>query len=396
MRTTNNQFDAQFNDDAKVREAEATQAEVTNASADQPPMGGSPYSQRPNRPNRRRNAVIAVAIAAALAVGAGAGAGALLLSRGQNTQGAQQSTAQAAANQQDAAKADAQSTASKTDATNTNKTTTDAKTTTNTVKADTKTNTTSNTKTNTTNQKAQAQTDAQKKAAADAAAKAKADAAAKAKADADAAAKKKAEADAAAKAKADADAKAKAQAEQKAKDDAAAKAKADADAQAQQAQQNNQNQANAKAANQADTNTDDSNATMKSTAANFCKAWFTNVKVNNDSDSEATAIDNWTQTVAQYVDPSSSLYGELTRGKGAALNSAQNICTKTDVTACDNGVVNVTVSVASHDNNPTAGWSTETTDTYKMEVHVNGSGQVSGFTCTNTDADSGQVTTVTH
>ena len=257
---------------------------------------------------------------------------------------------------------------------------------------------------------AKAKGDAAAKAKADAEAKAKADAAAKAKADADAKAKAQAEADAKAKAdaqaKADAEAKAKAQAEAdaKAKADAEAKAKADAEAQqkAQQEQQNNQQ-------NNTDQNTDQTddasskngfqtqdNSLVKNAAVQFCKAWFTNAQVNSDTDSESTPVDNWVNTVASFVDPSSGLYAELTRGKGADLNGAEDICLGTQVTDCDNGVANVTVSVASHDDNPTSGWSTEATKTYKMEVHVNGSGQVSGFTCTNTDADTGQVTTVTH
>lgn len=384
----------QVTDDVKVCPvcgAEISQVEEANMTTNFPVAGNAPYSGGPNRSNRRKNAVLAAMVAAALVVGAGAGAGAFFLMRGQGAQPAQQTATQATAQQTD----------TKTDVKNTAATPmTDTKT-------DTKTNAKAGAKTTTSaktdaksdaqnSQKAQQQAEAQKKAQqqADAEAKAKADAEAKAKAQAEADAKAKADAEA--KAKAEADAKAKAQAE------AEAKAKADAEAQqkAQQAQQNNQQ-------NNTDQNTDNDasfangfqsqgNQVIKNAAVRFCKAWFTNAKVTSNSDSESAPVDNWVNTVASFVDPSSGLYAELTRGKGADLNSAEEICLATQVTDCDNGVANVTVSVASHDDNPTAGWSTEVAKTYKMEVHVNGSGQVSGFTCTNTDADSGQVTTVTH
>ena len=356
----------QVTDDVKVCPvcgAEISQVEEANMTTNFPVAGNAPYSGGPNRSNRRKNAVLAAMVAAALVVGAGAGAGAFFLMRGQGAQPAQQTATQATAQQTDA----------KTDVKNTAATPmTDTKT-------DTKTNAKAGAKT-TTSAKTDAKSDAQNSQKA------------QQQAEADA----KAKADAEAKAKAEADAKAKAQAE------AEAKAKADAEAQqkAQQAQQNNQQ-------NNTDQNTDNDasfangfqsqgNQVIKNAAVRFCKAWFTNAKVTSNSDSESAPVDNWVNTVASFVDPSSGLYAELTRGKGADLNSAEEICLATQVTDCDNGVANVTVSVASHDDNPTAGWSTEVAKTYKMEVHVNGSGQVSGFTCTNTDADSGQVTTVTH
>ncbi len=408
---------------------------------------GAYHAKKSPHGDSKKKRFVAAAVAAAIVVGLGAGAGFSLLIRDQTNQAAQQVSAQSV---QGKADSKATTTDSKTDAKTGDKgnAATDSKATT--VKA-TQEKATANATTKTTESKstqqktdakaaadAKAKADAEAKAKADAAAKAKADAEAKAKADAEAKAKAeadakakadaeakakaeadakakaeadaKAKADAAAKAKADAEAKAKADAEAKAKADADAKAKADAEAKAKFANNNANNNAasdnsantNNNAENNADANavavasqTEEATArTRKDAAAAFCKTWWTNCTVNNEDDSEARPIDDWTQRVCNYVDPSSHLYAELTRGKGAALNDGEDICTAAKVTDYKDGVATVSVDVAGHRENPTSGWSKQANFTYVMKVHFNGDNKVTGFTSSYTDPETGQTSTV--
>ncbi len=360
---------------------------------------GAYHAKKSPHGDSKKKRLVAVAVAAAIVVGLGAGAGFSLLTRDQTNQAAQQVSAQSV---QGKADSKATTTDSKTDAKTDAKgnATTDSKATT--VKATqekaTANATTKTTESKSTQQKTDAKAAADAKAKADAEAKAKADAAAKAKADAEA----KAKADAAAKAKADAEAKAKAEADAKAKADEEAKAKfANNNANNNAASDNSAN-TNNNAENNADANavavasqTEEATArTRKDAAAAFCKTWWTNCTVNNEDDSEARPIDDWTQRVCNYVDPSSHLYAELTRGKGAALNDGEDICTAAKVTDYKDGVATVSVDVAGHRENPTSGWSKQANFTYVMKVHFNGDNKVTGFTSSYTDPETGQTSTV--
>ena len=146
-----------------------------------------------------------------------------------------------------------------------------------------------------------------------------------------------------------------------------------------------------------DTTTDDASAQARKQAAlDFCKTWWTNVTVKSDSDASYARIDDWVNRVCDYLDPSSSLYAELTRGKGADILDAEDICTNAELVSYEGNTVRVTADVAAYRENPTSNWSIEPLYTYVMSVDFNDSNKITGFTCYYTDSETGQTYSTTY
>ncbi len=146
-----------------------------------------------------------------------------------------------------------------------------------------------------------------------------------------------------------------------------------------------------------DATTDDASAQVRKQAAlEFGKTWWTNVTVKSDSDASYAEIDDWVNRVCDYLDPSSSLYAELMRGKGADILDAEDICTGAELVSYEGNTVRVTVDVAAHRENPTSNWSIEPLYTYVMSVGFNDSNKITGFTCYYTDNETGKTYSTTY
>lgn len=144
------------------------------------------------------------------------------------------------------------------------------------------------------------------------------------------------------------------------------------------------------------TNNDANDQARQQAAVDFCKTWWTNVTVKSPGDSEYQKIDDWVNRVTPYIDPSSSLYAELTRGKGADILDAEDICLNAEVESTEGNTVRVTVDIAAHRENPTGSWSTEPVFSYIMSVDFNDNNKVTGFTSVYTDKRTGDTYTVTY
>lgn len=131
-------------------------------------------------------------------------------------------------------------------------------------------------------------------------------------------------------------------------------------------------------------------------AEEFCRTYWTNVSVANAEDDGCSPIMGWSSRCAAFVDPSSDLYGQLLGGTGAGVMDAEDICTSATLTKLDGNVATVTVGVAAHHENPTAGWSTQTTHTYVMEITFNDNNLITGFTSRYTDPSTGKTYSVSH
>ncbi len=146
-----------------------------------------------------------------------------------------------------------------------------------------------------------------------------------------------------------------------------------------------------------DSTTGDADAQVRKQAAlDFCKTWWTNVTVKSDSDSGYAQIDDWVNRVCDFLDPSSSLYAELTRGKGADILDAEDICTNTELVSYEGNTVRATADVAAHRENPTSNWSIEPLYTYVMSIDFNDSNKITGFTCYYTDNETGKTYSTTY
>ena len=131
-------------------------------------------------------------------------------------------------------------------------------------------------------------------------------------------------------------------------------------------------------------------------AEEFCRTYWTNVSVANAEDDGYSPIMGWSSRCAAFVDPSSDLYGQLLGGTGAGVLDAEDICTSATLSKLDGNVATVTVGVAAHRENPTAGWSTQTTHTYVMEITFNDDNLITGFTSRYTDPSTGKTYSVSH
>lgn len=146
-----------------------------------------------------------------------------------------------------------------------------------------------------------------------------------------------------------------------------------------------------------DSTTGDADAQVRKQAAlDFCKTWWTNVTVKSDSDASYAQIDDWVNRVCDFLDPSSSLYAELTRGKGADILDAEDICTNAELVSYEGNTVRATADVAAHRENPTSNWSIEPLYTYVMSIDFNDSNKITGFTCYYTDNETGKTYSTTY
>lgn len=130
-------------------------------------------------------------------------------------------------------------------------------------------------------------------------------------------------------------------------------------------------------------------------AVTFAKTFWTNAEPSGDDGADCTIIDDWTDRNLALVDPSCALYGEI-QDKGVDLLQAEDSCVSASVASQQGDTVTVTVGVAGHRENPSAGWEKNVNFTYRMDIKLNDSDKVVGFMSYYTDPSSGKTYSQSH
>ena len=130
-------------------------------------------------------------------------------------------------------------------------------------------------------------------------------------------------------------------------------------------------------------------------AVTFAKTFWTNAVPSGDGGAGCTTIDDWTDRNLALVDPSCALYGEI-QSKGMDMLQAEDSCVNATVDSQQGSTVTVTVGVAGHRENPSAGWEKSANFTYRMDIQLNDSDKVVGFTSYYTDPSTGKTYSQSH
>ena len=130
-------------------------------------------------------------------------------------------------------------------------------------------------------------------------------------------------------------------------------------------------------------------------AVTFAKTFWTNAVPSGDDGADCTTIDDWTSRNLALVDPSCALYGEI-QSKGTDMLQAEDSCVSATVDSQQGDTVTVSVGVAGHRENPSAGWEKNANFTYRMDIQLNSNDKVVGFTSYYTDPSTGKTYSQSH
>lgn len=130
-------------------------------------------------------------------------------------------------------------------------------------------------------------------------------------------------------------------------------------------------------------------------AVAFAKTFWTNAEPSGENGADCTTIGDWTDRNLALVDPSCALYGEI-QSKGMDMLQAEDSCVSASVASQQGDTVTVTVGVAGHRENPSAGWEKTANFTYRMDIQLNDNDKVTGFTSYYTDPSSGKTYSQSH
>ena len=130
-------------------------------------------------------------------------------------------------------------------------------------------------------------------------------------------------------------------------------------------------------------------------AVTFANTFWTNAVPSGENGADCSTIDDWTSRNLALVDPSCALYGEI-QDKGMDMLQAEDSCVSATVDSQQGNTVTVTVGVAGHRENPSAGWEKNANFTYRMDIKLTDSDKVVGFTSYYTDPSTGKTYSQSH